>query len=136
VALLELDRLCFGRRAWRPDAWAEVVTDPEWTTMVIRTFDAPVAAAVLLLWPPGAHLASIGVHPDHRGRGLGTSLLAEAIRRARRCGARHLTLEVDLANESARRLYRREGFGVLRRFREDGRWRVAMRRRLGRHDGS
>jgi ribosomal-protein-alanine N-acetyltransferase len=136
LALVELDRTCFGRRAWRPGAWVEVVTDPGWTTLVIRDQGAAVAAAVLLQLPPGAHLASIGVHPDHRGRGIGGALLREAVARSRRAKARFLSLEVDLANGAAQRLYRREGFGLVGRFREDGRWRIAMHRRLGRHDGS
>jgi [ribosomal protein S18]-alanine N-acetyltransferase len=136
AALIELDRLCFSRRAWPPLAWAEVVVDPEWTTLVIRHADVPVAAAVLVLWPPGAHLASLGVHPDHRRSGLGTALLRDAMARTRRSGAHFLSLEVDRSNQSARRLYRREGFGLVRRFREDGRWRVVMHRRLRRADGS
>jgi len=133
--LVELDRVCFGRLAWPPAAWVEAVTDPEWTTLVIRRAGTPVAAVVLLLWPPSAHVASIGVHPDHRDRGLGRSLLRDATWRARDCGARLLALEVDLANVAARRLYWREGFGLVRRFREDGRWRVEMHRRLRRDDG-
>jgi ribosomal-protein-alanine N-acetyltransferase len=135
AALVELDRACFGRRAWPPPAWVEVVTDPEWTTLVVRTGGAPVAAMVLLLARPGAHLASIGVDPRRRNCGLGTAMLHDAIRRARGAGARFVTLEVDRANAAARRLYRREGFGLVRRFREDGRWRVELHRRLGRRDG-
>jgi [ribosomal protein S18]-alanine N-acetyltransferase len=135
VALIELDRVCFNRRAWSPAAWAEVVTQPEWTTLVIRAADTVVGAEVLLLWAPAAHLASIGVHPDHRNCGLGTAMLRDALRRARDSHARALSLEVDRANTAARRLYVREGFGLVRRFREDGRWRVEMRRRLGRGDG-
>ena len=134
--LVELDRVCFSRRAWSPAAWAEVVVDPEWTTLVIRHAGAPVAAIVLVLWPPGAHVASIGVHPDQRRFGLGTALLRDAMERARRSGAHFLSLEVDRSNEAARRLYRREGFGLVGRFREDGRWRVTMHRRLRRSDGS
>lgn len=136
AALIELDRVCFARRAWSPGAWAEVVTQPEWTTLVIRVAGALAGAEVLLLWTPAAHLASVGIHPDYRNRGLGTSLLRDALRRAREARARFLTLEVDRANAAARRLYAREGFGLVRRFREDGRWRVEMQRRLGRGDGS
>jgi ribosomal-protein-alanine N-acetyltransferase len=135
-SLVELDLICFGRRAWPEAAWVDAVTDPEWTTLVVRDGGTPIAASVLLLWPPGAHLASIGVHPDHRNRGLGTLLLRDAMARGRKCGARRLMLEVDLVNLAARRLYQREGFGLARRFREDGRWRVELQRRLRRSDGS
>lgn len=113
-----------------------MVTDPGWTTLVVRDGADPVAAAVLLPFLPVAHLASIGVHPDHRNRGIGTGLLRDVLLRARAAGARFLALEVDLANGSARELYRREGFCVARRFREDGRWRIEMHRRVRRDDGA
>lgn len=130
-ALVDLDRQCFGRRAWSPREWREVVLDPAFAVIVLARGDALLAAAVLLGWPPQASLASIAVAPGHRNRGLGTRMLHEAIARARRAGAHFLSLEVDLLNRDARRLYRREGFGVVRRFREDGRQRVEMALRLG-----
>ena len=102
------------------------MTDPGWTTLIVREGADPIAAAVLLPFLPVAHLASIGVHPDLRNRGIGTRLLHDVLRRALAAGARFLALEVDLRNRGARALYRREGFGVVRRFREDGRWRVEM----------
>lgn len=131
AALVELDRRCFGRRAWSARAWWEVVLDPVFAVFVLARGDALVGAAVLLGWPPEASLASIAIAPGHRDQGLGTRMLHEAIARARRGGARFLSLEVDLANRDARRLYRREGFGVVRRFREDRRQRVEMALRLG-----
>ena len=69
-------------------------------------------------------------------RGIGTWLLHDVLQRARAAGARFLALEVDLVNRGARALYRREGFGVVRRFREDGRWRIEMHRRVRRDDGA
>jgi ribosomal-protein-alanine N-acetyltransferase len=131
AALIELDRACFGRRAWPPAGWIEAVTEPGWSTLVVRVGGDPVAAMVVLPLTPVAHLASIAVHPARRGRGIGTVLLREALVRARAAGARFVALEVDRANRGALRLYRREGFGVVRRFREDGRWRLGMHRRLG-----
>ena len=108
------------------------MTDPGWTTLVAGEGGTIVAAMVLLLDRPVSSLASIAVHPGFRRRGLGRALLCEAERRARTAGALGLSLEVDRSNRSAVLLYRREGFGVLRRFREDGRWRLEMLRRLGR----
>jgi [ribosomal protein S18]-alanine N-acetyltransferase len=136
AALVELDRACFGRRAWPPAGWVEAVTDPGWTTLVVRDGADPIAAAVLLPFLPVAHLASIGVHPDRRNLGIGTSLLHDVLERARAAGARFLALEVDLVNGGARALYRREGFGIVRRFKEDGRWRIEMHRRVRRDDGA
>lgn len=131
AALVALDRECFGKFAWGADAWRDVVVEPGWTTLVLRNGGQPTAAMVLLLEQPAACLASLAVHPDYRGRGLGRSLLREAIRRARDVPARWLTLEVDADNFAAIRLYRGEGFTTLRRFLEDGRRRLEMQRRLG-----
>lgn len=133
--LVELDRECFGRRAWTAREWLEVVEEPDWTALVAELGDRVVGAAALLLWPPEASLASLAVHPDLRRRGLGTLLLRISLARARDARARWLALEVDAVNAAAVRLYRREGFGVARRFREDGRARLGMVRRLGGTDG-
>lgn len=134
--LIQLDAVCFGTLAWSTDAWAEVVCDPSWTTLVARRDGSIVGALVLLAWPPEAALASVAVHPDGRTRGLGTALVREALCRARAAGARWVTLQVDADNLGAVRLYRREGFGLLRRFTEQGRPRLEMARRLGGRHGS
>lgn len=130
--VVELDRLCFGRRAWSVRAWWEVVTLPEWTTVVLEERDELIAASVLLPAGPVFWLVSLAVHPGRRRRGLGRALLCDALARARDSSARWLSLEVDRANRVAVELYRKEDFGLLRRFREDGRWRQEMVRRLGR----
>ncbi len=131
ASLVELDRVCFGRRAWSARAWREAVTAPEWATVVIERDGAIVAASVLILDVPRACLASIAVAPEWRRRGLGDALICDAIARARAASARWLSLEVDRANRRAIELYRREGFAVSRRFWEDGLWRQEMLRRLG-----
>jgi ribosomal-protein-alanine N-acetyltransferase len=57
-----------------------------------------------------AHITTIGVDPDKRGRGLGELLLLcmfdEAVARA----ANWLTLEVRVTNAAAQALYRKYGF--------------------------
>ncbi|MBZ5588537.1 MAG: GNAT family N-acetyltransferase [Acidobacteriia bacterium] len=131
AALFELDRVCFGRRAWSLRAWCEVVTAPDWTTVVVERKDAVVAVSVLLPAAPVSWLASLAVHPAWRRKGLARSLVRNALERARIASAHWLSLEVDRTHGAAVTLYRREGFGVLRRFREDGRWRQEMVRRLG-----
>jgi ribosomal-protein-alanine N-acetyltransferase len=130
--LVDLDRVCFGPRAWSAAEWWEAVAEPGWTTLVAEGDGGLVAAVVLLLWPPVASLASIAVHPAHRSRGLGRFLLRDALARARAARARWLTLEVDASNQAAIRLYLHEGFGLVRRFREYGLPRHEMAHRLRR----
>jgi ribosomal-protein-alanine N-acetyltransferase len=130
--LVRLDRTCFGRRAWLAEEWWEAITEPGWTTVVLDAGGVVAGATVLLLWPPVAGLASIAVHPHHRGRGLGSVLLRDAVNRARGAGARWLSLEVDADNRAAIELYHAEGFCTVRRFAEDGRARLEMHRRIRR----
>lgn len=52
-----------------------------------------------------AHVTNLLVADESRGQGLGRRLMVELIRAAVVDGARHLTLEVRVANEPARRLY-------------------------------
>ena len=62
--------------------------------------------------PATRHVASLGmvVAADWRGRGVGSALLAEAIRWARSVRAEKLALSVYPHNERARALYRKFGF--------------------------
>ena len=62
--------------------------------------------------PASRHVADLGlmVAAPHRGRGIGTALLEEAVRWARGAGVRKLELHVFPHNEPAIRLYERFGF--------------------------
>ena len=135
AALVALDRACFGARAWPHSQWRELLTSPGWRIVLVRQSEHLVAASVLLPGSPHAHLASLAVVPEWRRRGVARLLLADAVSRARAAGARWLLLEVDADNRDALRLYRTDGFVVTRRFREHGRARLEMVRRLGARRG-
>lgn len=59
-----------------------------------------------------AHITTIGVEPEQRGRGLGELLFVALVDEAIRRGAAWLTLEVRVSNESAQALYQKYGFTV------------------------
>jgi ribosomal-protein-alanine N-acetyltransferase len=62
------------------------------------------------------HIISIAVKEGYRGRGVGTKLLVEAMRRLHTYyGAREVYLEVRVSNERAIRLYKKLGFRVVQR---------------------
>jgi ribosomal-protein-alanine N-acetyltransferase len=57
-----------------------------------------------------AEILSVAVAPRRRGRGLARKMLDLHLRRLAGRGTRTVFLEVDEANQSARRLYARAGF--------------------------
>ena len=58
----------------------------------------------------GGMIQNLGIVPSHRGRGLGTALLLQALHGFRRAGLQRAILEVTAQNGGAIRLYRRFGF--------------------------
>ncbi|MEA3342106.1 MAG: GNAT family N-acetyltransferase, partial [Chloroflexota bacterium] len=59
---------------------------------------------------PDAHLNRIALHPAHQGRGIGASLLRDALRAFWQNEARQVSLNTQADNHFSRRLYRRFGF--------------------------
>jgi hypothetical protein len=55
-------------------------------------------------------IQNLGVVPEHRGRGLGTMLLLQALHGFVKAGLKRAYLEVTASNELAIRLYRNLGF--------------------------
>jgi len=60
-----------------------------------------------------AHICTIAVHPDWRGRGLGELLLVNLLDQATALNAAVATLEVRVSNWAAQTLYRKYGFEVV-----------------------
>jgi ribosomal protein S18 acetylase RimI-like enzyme len=58
----------------------------------------------------GGSIQNLGIVAAHRGRGLGTGLLLQALHGFRRASLQRAILEVTAQNEGAIRLYRRFGF--------------------------
>jgi ribosomal protein S18 acetylase RimI-like enzyme len=58
----------------------------------------------------GGLIQNFGLVPGHRGRGVGTALLLQALHGFRRAGLDRAILEVTAQNDGAIRLYRRLGF--------------------------
>ena len=71
-----------------------------------------------------AHISTIAVAPDYRGRGLGELLLAAMLRRSIARQGEYSILEVRASNEVAQTLYRKYGYEVVGRrrgyYRDDG----------------
>jgi ribosomal protein S18 acetylase RimI-like enzyme len=92
------------RRSWSPDRADLVAVDGRRVLghLTVAREEGPVCR----------HVASLGlaVGAGWRGRGIGSALLADAIRWAREMGVEKLALSVYPDNATAREMYRRFGF--------------------------
>ena len=64
--------------------------------------------------PPGAHIDSIAVLPQHQHKGIGEHLLQSFLGEVRRRGCARVTLEVATANGSGLAFFARHGFRQTR----------------------
>lgn len=66
-------------------------------------------------------ITNVAVHPKHRGNGIGTQLLEKLLEYGKKAGVSVYYLEVRKSNQSAVRLYDRQGFervGIRKNFYE------------------
>ena len=77
----------------------------------------PRIAGMIVVWfvVDEAHVATIAIHPEFRGRGLSKPLLALGLRSAMQRGAIESTLEVRAGNLLAQRLYVQFGYQIVGR---------------------
>jgi ribosomal protein S18 acetylase RimI-like enzyme len=66
------------------------------------------------LRPDLGDIQNVGIVPEHRGRGLGTALLCQALRGFREADMARVGLEVTAKNSDAQRLYHRLGFKKIK----------------------
>ena len=59
-------------------------------------------------------IQNIGIHPQHRNKGLGTSLLFKSLNYIKARGLQRVMLEVTSQNIGALRLYKRLGFRIIK----------------------
>ncbi len=118
-AVEEIDRLSF-RLPWPQGAFARELANGQsvlWVAEGQQGDTPPQVVGMLVLWPvlDEAHIATVAVHPHHRGHGVGKMLLSTAIDYARAHGFQTVTLEVRVSNVRAQHLYQRFGFQVVGR---------------------
>jgi len=101
----------------QPRPWTEKIFRDELAadnrTYVVAADESVVGFGGVMVIGDEAHITNLLVDPDHRGKGLGRSLMVALIEAAIAAGARHLTLEVRKRNEAARALYSRLGLAPV-----------------------
>ena len=99
------------------DGLRQIIDFPERGQILIFRKEASVIGMINLLFTIStvlggrvAILEDMVVHPNYRGRGVGSKLLRAAIDFAESAGCRRITLLTDQTNESAQRFYQRHSF--------------------------
>jgi len=101
---------------WPAHLYLQEVGQPLRFQRVVYTEAGYLAAYLFACWQVDElHVLKVATHPLHEGKGLATSLLAEAHEEAQRSRARGLVLEVRTSNRRAFRLYRWLGYDVIGR---------------------
>jgi ribosomal protein S18 acetylase RimI-like enzyme len=126
-AFFEVYRQAFRERPgfpnWSKELWRRNMTEhdefrPELSLLVSSgTTDTGFAiCAVAHEQAETGHIVQMGVVPAHRHRGIGNALLSEVMRRFKAVGLRYATLEVNVNNPQALRIYQHNGFERIHRF--------------------
>lgn len=114
----EIDRLSFSL-PWTERSYRfELTENPNSIVLVAEAVRNEVASSVIgmiVVWAimDEAHIATIAIHPDYRGQGIGRRLLARGLVAAYDRGARLAYLEVRRGNLPAQNLYAQFGFKVV-----------------------
>ncbi len=100
---------------WSPRVFFDELAMPNRRYLVLDSDEGIVAYGGLLLVEHDAHITTIAVAPEVRGRRLGLRMMLALVDEALANDAKHLTLEVRVSNTSAQSLYERFGFNPVGR---------------------
>ena len=116
--IMPLERQAFADPWTRRQYSNDLAENPLATYRVIRPANSSTLPSILAwggfwLLVDEAHIATVAVHPDFRGCGLGQLLMVDLMDEAQAQGARVATLEVRAGNLLAQKLYAKLGFDVV-----------------------
>lgn len=115
--VVAIDRMSFSM-PWPENAYRyELYENPGsllWVAEVVGPQQRQVVGMIVVwLIIDEAHIATIAVHPDYRGRGIAAELMAVGLAGGIRKRMTSATLEVRVNNLPAQKLYRRFRFEVV-----------------------
>lgn len=131
-ALRQVEKACFGRDSWPLFDLIGVLTFPS-TVHIKATCDEQMVGFVggdIRRDEGVGWVATIGVLPEYRSRGIGAALLEAC---EQKLGTKMVRLCVRASNETAIRLYRRTGYAQIGRwpsYYNDGEDAVVMEKEL------
>jgi [ribosomal protein S18]-alanine N-acetyltransferase len=107
--VMEIERLCFTT-PWHESAYITELGNRSAHYIVGRIGDNIVGYSGMWIIIDEAHITTIGVDPEFRGRKIGEQVLIAMLEEAQQRGAKRATLEVRESNDVAQNLYRKYGF--------------------------
>ena len=100
---------------WAPRVFFDELAMANRRYLVMQNREGIVGYGGLLIIEEDAHITTLAVASDMRGKRLGVRLMLALVDTALDNAARHLTLEVRVSNVQAQGLYRRFGFNPVGR---------------------
>ncbi|WP_123041871.1 ribosomal protein S18-alanine N-acetyltransferase [Cohnella candidum] len=108
--IVQIERESFTA-PWSEEAFRTELTQNHFARyMVLERDGAILGYGGMWLIVDEAHVTNIAIREPYRGQGLGELLLRELMRTASWLGAKRMTLEVRVSNNTAQSLYRKLGF--------------------------
>ncbi len=95
---------------WAPRVFFDELAMDNRRYLVAENTTSILGYGGLLIVDGDAHITTIAVAPESRGKKVGVRLMLALVDAALAAQARHLTLEVRVSNTSAQGLYERFGF--------------------------
>ena len=113
-ALMLIESECFASNPWSRDLWAAEFASGR-HVLAADSGEGVIGLVAVRTSGPESELLRIAVRPQHRGRGIASSLMKAAQANARSVGAATMFLEVEHDNVAALALYGDTGFRKVAR---------------------
>jgi ribosomal protein S18 acetylase RimI-like enzyme len=111
--LYAIDNACFPEeQSAYLFRFSELLQDPSYKIFIVEKNKTPIGKAHLHIEAEGARLTDIAVLPHYQGRGYGSAMLAYCVNYSLAENQSTLTLDVEIKNQQALKLYDRLGFLV------------------------
>jgi len=98
---------------WSYEAFLRELYNPFSLSLVAERNGDVLGYAIALIYSSSLHLANIAVRKDSRRKGIGSLLLKEVEKKARKFGMKSITLEVRASNKSAQKFYKKNKYSLV-----------------------
>jgi ribosomal-protein-alanine N-acetyltransferase len=110
--IIEVENLCF-KIPWSREAFVQEITGNRFAMyFTAKCGDKVVGYAGMWNVCNEGHITNVAVHPEYRGKGVGSKLVEKLIEVSRQDGILRMTLEVRKSNLAAQHLYGKYGFQI------------------------